>query len=114
MLRYLKNVHPEDWPALALRAAALLLIAVHLVTFLFIYQHPLFILTAVAMGLLLAREMYEDLSQRFFRLKAEEYEKELHGAPEARADAADETGKRPLLIEDAVSLKDISVRTTRH
>ncbi|PTW51051.1 MULTISPECIES: hypothetical protein [Rhodovulum] len=110
MFTYLKKVRPEDWPALLLRVGALLLITVHLIVFLFIYQHPLFILSALVMGLLLAREMYEDLSQRFFRLKAEEYEKELHGARED----AQQTERHPLLIEGAASLKDISTRSTRH
>ncbi|ANB34390.1 hypothetical protein JMM63_20090 [Rhodovulum sulfidophilum] len=112
MLRYLKNVKPEDWPALLLRAGALALITVHLVTFLFIYQHPLFILTAVGMGLLLAREMYEDLSQRFFRLKAEEFERELQDL-KGTAPTAAEGGRRSLLIEETGALKDISARAFR-
>lgn len=110
MLKYLKSVKPSEWPAMLLRGGALVLIVIHLITFSFIYQHMLFIVTALVLGLLLAREMYEDLAQRFFRLKAEEYEKDLmvmqeNGhAPENRS----------LLIEGTPSMKDITERNGRH
>lgn len=110
MLKYFKRVKPEDWPAVLLRGSALVLIGIHLITFTFIYQHLLFISSAVVMGLLLAREMYEDLAQRFFRLKAEEYEKDLMGLNEGEHPAED----RKLLIEGTRSMKDITDRTSRH
>jgi hypothetical protein len=109
MLRYIKNVKPEDWPAVLLRGTALVLIVVHLFTFFFIYQHLIFILTALVMGLLLAREMYEDLSQRFFKLKAEEYEKDLADLQEHTHPAE----HRGLLIEGTPSMKEITDRKSR-
>ncbi|TCP44020.1 hypothetical protein [Rhodovulum marinum] len=110
MMKYFKGVKPEDWPAVILRGAALILIAIHLITFTFIYSHILFIATAVVMGLLLAREMYEDLAQRFFRLKAEEYEKDLMELQENNHP----DDPRSLLIEGSHSMKDITARKTRH
>lgn len=106
MLSYLKRIRAEDWPAVILRGTALVLIVSHLITFFFIYKHLLFLSTALVMGLLLAREMYEDLAQRFFKMKAEEYEKDL-----AKTHKPDETGnERPLLIEGIPSMKDITKR----
>ncbi|ARE39289.1 hypothetical protein RGUI_1148 [Rhodovulum sp. P5] len=110
MLKYIKNVKAEQWPALILRGSALLLIVVHLFTFLFIYQHFIFFITALVLGLLLAREMYEDLAQRFFKLKAEEYEKDLMELQET----AHPNGDRALLIEGSPSLKDIAGSKTKH
>jgi len=110
LMKYFKTVKPEDWPAVLLRGAALVLIVSHLVAFFFIYSHIIFILTALVMGLLLAREMYEDLAQRFFRLKAEEYEKDLMELQEHNHPAE----PKSLLIEGSHSMKDITERRTRH
>lgn len=110
LMNYFKRVKPEDWPAVLLRGGALILIVSHLVTFTFIYSHLIFISTAIVMGLLLAREMYEDLAQRFFRLKAEEYEKDLMDLQEQNPPE----DKRSLLIEGRPSLRDITDRKTRH
>lgn len=109
LMKYFKTVKPEDWPAVILRGAALALIVAHLIAFFFIYAHYIFILTALVMGLLLAREMYEDLSQRFFRLKAEEYERDLM----ARQESAHPAEPQGLLIEGTASMKDITERKTR-
>ncbi|SIO37555.1 hypothetical protein SAMN05444722_1749 [Rhodovulum sp. ES.010] len=109
---YTRTVKPHEWPAVALRGAALVLIVSHLIAFFFIYSHIIFISTGVVMGLLLAREMYEDLAQRFFRLKAEEYEKdlmELHEREHPQHPDEDPS----LLIEGRASMKDISERNSR-
>jgi len=108
MLKYIKNVKAEDWPAVLLRGAALILIVIHLVTFLFVYQHLLFFFSALVLGLLLAREMYEDLAQRFFRLKAEEYEKDLMDLQDTAPPGTDRT----LLIEGAASAQEIAKRSS--
>lgn len=105
IVNYLKNVKPEDWPAVLLRGAAILLIVSHLLGF-FLYSHKISLPTALVMGLLLAREMYEDLAQRFFRLKAEEYEKDLQELHEQNHGH----DKRTLLIEGSSGLKDITRR----
>ncbi|MCO8146171.1 hypothetical protein NHN26_13165 [Rhodovulum tesquicola] len=109
-MKLLKSVRPEDWPAVILRGAALVLIVSHLIAFFFIYSHFIFILTALVMGLLLAREMYEDLAQRFFRLKAQAYEKDLM----ERQDQTEPPGRDSLLIEGRPSMKDITDRVTRN
>ncbi|GAA0302255.1 hypothetical protein [Rhodovulum strictum] len=109
LMKLLKSVRPEDWPAVILRGAALVLIVTHLIAFFFIYSHVLFILTALVMGLLLAREMYEDLAQRFFRLKAQAYEKDLM----EMQDQTPPPERDSLLIEGRVSMKDITERTNR-
>jgi len=109
MLNFIKTIKAEDWPAIILRGGALVLIVIHLFVFFFIYQHPIFILTAVVMGLLLAREMYEDLSQRFFKLKAKEYEKDLMDLQ----DHARPGGHSGLLIDGSASMKEIGERTSR-
>lgn len=92
MLKFFNNVKLEDMPALILRGLAVALILVHLFIAVFIVNHyrSIFVLTSVVFSLLLAREMYEDLAQRFFRLKAEEYEHELETIRAQRADAAEE------------------------
>ncbi|TCO71916.1 hypothetical protein [Rhodovulum euryhalinum] len=110
LMKYLKSVKPQDWPAVILRGAALILIVSYLIAFFFIYSHYIFLLTALVMGLLLAREMYEDLAQRFFKLKAEEYEKDLMGLHEHPHPEEN----RSLLIEGRASMKDITDRNTRH
>ncbi|TCP60713.1 hypothetical protein EV663_10871 [Rhodovulum bhavnagarense] len=108
MLNYFKNVKPEDWPAVLLRGAALILIVSHLIGF-FLYSHKISLPTALIMGLLLAREMYEDLAQRFFRLKAEEYEKHLE---ELKHDKHEH--KHPnLLIEGRAAMRDITGRKSQ-
>ncbi|WP_207186913.1 hypothetical protein [Rhodovulum imhoffii] len=96
----MKNIKLEEWPAVILRGAALVLIGVHLFTAFFIYQHAIFFITALVLGLLVAREMYQDLAQRFFRLKAEEYEHELQEVRHADQDPN-------LMIEGARVMKDV-------
>ncbi|MBK1634699.1 hypothetical protein [Rhodovulum adriaticum] len=111
MLNYFKNVKPEDWPAVILRGAALALIVIHLFTAFFIYYHIIFVITAIVLGLLLAREMYEDLAQRFFRLKAEEYEKDLRELKEGQ----EAEHKHPnLLIEGRAAMRDITERKSKN
>ncbi|HDR29817.1 hypothetical protein [Rhodovulum sp.] len=110
LMKFLKSVRPEDWPAVILRGAAVVLILSHLIAFFFIYRHFIFILTALVMGLLLAREMYEDLAQRFFRLKAQTYEKNVM----ERQIQTEPPGRDPLLIEGRPSMKDITDRATRN
>lgn len=110
MLNYFKNVKPEDWPAVILRGVALVLIVIHLFTAFFIYYHLIFVVTAVVMGLLLAREMYEDLAQRFFRLKAEEYEKDLK---ELQGDRQNGHKEPNLLIEGRAAMRDITDRKSK-
>ncbi|MEX5726926.1 hypothetical protein Ga0609869_000279 [Rhodovulum iodosum] len=92
MLKFFNNVKLEDMPALILRALAVGLILVQLFIAVFIVNHyrSVFVLTSIVFSLLLAREMYEDLAQRFFRLKAEEYEHELEKLRAQQADAAEE------------------------
>ena len=98
----LKSIRAEDLPALALRGTALFLIAVHLFIAIFIVNHYrwVFYLTAAVIGMLLAREMYEDLALRFFRLKAEKYEHDLEEVAERTKGARTEAG---MLIEGNAS-----------
>jgi len=79
MAHFFKGTHLSDLPVTILRMAAGIMVALHVFIALFVVVQYrwVFMLTAVVMGLLLAREMYEDMARRFFQLKADELEDEL-------------------------------------
>lgn len=108
MLNYLKNLKLGDWPVFILRGAAIFLIISHLIAY-FLYSHKISLPTSLIMGLLLAREMYEDLAHRFFRLKSEEYEKDLA----ERAEEEHAHKESSLLIEARSAMRDITDRKPR-
>lgn len=83
MLTLIKSIRFSDLPALILRTMALGMIGVHLfiAMFVVVQYNWVFYLTVLVFSLLLAREMYEDLARRYFKLKAEEAAH--HTAPQA-------------------------------
>ncbi|SIS69243.1 GatB/YqeY domain-containing protein [Phaeovulum vinaykumarii] len=76
--RFRKLSHLLELPVTLLRVLAGVLVVLHVLiaNFMVVQYRWVFALTAVILGLLLAREMYQDMAARFFRLKSDELEED--------------------------------------